>query len=107
MLITLRYALLRGGSHFVQFTAASLHFTVFYLALWIIFYTSIGDDGIGIGIIFLFPLATVLFSLGSIYAVWVVMIFLIILTIGFLYEWCNGTWNYGIHGPIMKCKPIR
>src|SRR5690349_3108090 len=48
-------------------------------------------------IIFLFPLATVLFSLGSIYAVWVVMIFLIILTIGFLYEWFHGTWNYGIH----------
>ena len=41
-------------------------------------------------IIFLFPLATVLFSIGSLLAVWVVMIFLIILTIGFLYEWFHG-----------------
>jgi NADH-quinone oxidoreductase subunit A len=41
-------------------------------------------------IIFLFPLATVLFSLGSLLAFWVVMIFLIILTIGFLYEWFHG-----------------
>nr|YP_009659040.1 NADH dehydrogenase subunit 3 [Spizellomyces sp. 'palustris']QCQ69038.1 NADH dehydrogenase subunit 3 [Spizellomyces sp. 'palustris'] len=41
-------------------------------------------------IIFLFPLATVLFSLGSLLAFWVVMIFLIILTIGFLYEFFHG-----------------
>jgi hypothetical protein len=41
-------------------------------------------------IIFLFPLATVLFSLGSLLALWVVLIFLIILTIGFLYEWFHG-----------------
>lgn len=41
-------------------------------------------------IIFLFPQATVLFSLGSLQAFWVVMIFLIILTIGFLYEWFHG-----------------
>jgi NADH-quinone oxidoreductase subunit A len=41
-------------------------------------------------IIFLFPLATVLFSLGSLLAFGVVMIFLIILTIGFLYEWFHG-----------------
>jgi hypothetical protein len=41
-------------------------------------------------IIFLFPLASVLFSLGSLLAFWVVMIFLIILTIGFLYEWFHG-----------------
>lgn len=41
-------------------------------------------------IIFLFPLATVLFSLGSLLAFWVVMIFLIILTIGFIYEYQYG-----------------
>ena len=41
-------------------------------------------------IIFLFPLATVLFSIGSLLALWVVMIFLIILTIGFIFEWYHG-----------------
>lgn len=41
-------------------------------------------------IIFLFPLATVLFSLGSLLAFGTVLIFLIILTIGFIYEYYHG-----------------
>src|SRR5690606_8797824 len=41
-------------------------------------------------IIFLFPLATVLLTLNSLLAFWVVLIFIIILTIGFLYEWFHG-----------------
>ena len=38
-------------------------------------------------IIFLFPLATVLLTLNSLLAFWVVMIFIIILTIGLFYIW--------------------
>ena len=41
-------------------------------------------------IIFLFPLATVLFSLNSLIAFWIALCFLIILTIGFIYEWFQG-----------------
>jgi NADH:ubiquinone oxidoreductase subunit 3 (subunit A) len=41
-------------------------------------------------IIFLFPLASVMFSLGSLIAFWIVMAFLIILTIGFIYEYNQG-----------------
>ncbi len=41
-------------------------------------------------IIFLFPLATILFSLNSLQAFWMVNIFLIIVTIGFIYEWNVG-----------------
>ena len=41
-------------------------------------------------IIFQFPLATVLFSLNSQFAFWVALIFQIILTIGFIYDWFMG-----------------
>ena len=41
-------------------------------------------------IIFLFPLATIQYSLVSVFAFGIAIIFLIILTIGFLYEWFNG-----------------
>jgi len=41
-------------------------------------------------IIFLFPLAVNLFSVNSVIAFWVVMLFIIILTIGFIYEWFHG-----------------
>jgi NADH:ubiquinone oxidoreductase subunit 3 (subunit A) len=41
-------------------------------------------------IIFLFPLAALLFTLNSLIAFWVVMLFVIILTIGFVYEWFHG-----------------
>ena len=41
-------------------------------------------------IIFLFPLAALLFTLNHLIAFWAVMMFLIVLTIGFLYEWYHG-----------------
>jgi NADH-quinone oxidoreductase subunit A len=41
-------------------------------------------------IIFLFPIATIMFTLNSLIAFWIVMFFLIILTIGFIYEYNQG-----------------
>lgn len=41
-------------------------------------------------IIFLFPLVSILSTLNSLIAIWTIQIFLIILTIGFIYEWYQG-----------------
>lgn len=41
-------------------------------------------------IIFLFPIASIMFSLNSLIALWIVLAFLIILTIGFIYEYNQG-----------------
>lgn len=41
-------------------------------------------------IIFIFPFAAILFSLNSIFGLWIMMIFLIILTLGFIYEYIQG-----------------
>lgn len=41
-------------------------------------------------IIFLFPIASIMFSLNSLIAIWIVIAFLIILTIGFIYEYNQG-----------------
>ncbi len=41
-------------------------------------------------IIFLFPLASILLTLNSLFAQWIQLIFQAILTIGFLYEYFKG-----------------
>ena len=38
----------------------------------------------------LYSLTSLLFTLNSLIAFWVVMLFVIILTIGFVYEWFHG-----------------
>jgi NADH-quinone oxidoreductase subunit A len=43
-------------------------------------------------IIFLFPAGVALLSL-NLFAFWIVILFLIILTIGFLYEWFHGAYR--------------
>ena len=49
-------------------------------------------------IIFLFPIATIMFTLNSLIALWVVMAFLIILTIGFIYEYNQGALDLVLSG---------
>jgi hypothetical protein len=48
-------------------------------------------------IIFLFPLATVMLTLNNLLAFWVVLILIIVLTIGFLYEWFHGALMLSIY----------
>ena len=44
-------------------------------------------------LIFLFPLATLLFNFSSLLGFWFLLIFFIIVTIGFIYEWYMGALN--------------
>ena len=41
-------------------------------------------------IIFLFPQASIIYNQKSVFTIWIVIIFIAILTIGFIYEWFQG-----------------
>ncbi len=48
-------------------------------------------------VIFLFPLATIMFSLDNLLAFWSVNIFFIIVSIGFIYEYNMGALDFTTH----------
>jgi NADH-quinone oxidoreductase subunit A len=64
--------------------SARMKFDIFYYLIGILYLI------FDLEILFLFPLGSILFSLNNLFALWMGWVFLVILTIGFIYEWFQG-----------------
>jgi NADH-ubiquinone oxidoreductase chain 3 len=55
-------------------------------------------------VIMLFPLGVTLYQ-NSVYGFWIVMLFLFVLTVGFVYEWSKGALKY-TNGPVKSDRKV-
>jgi NADH:ubiquinone oxidoreductase subunit 3 (subunit A) len=69
-------------------TNARLKFEIIYWVIGILYLI------FDLELIFIFPLATILYSMNSLLGIIIYLIFIIILTIGFIYEWQQGALKF-------------